>query len=377
MILIDVLICRKSNGIVTKSLKFRVKSKEVISVRIVVIYLIATIGCYGQYSFTGQIPPDSQNKTVYLSLVENYRKSSRVYSDQILMKTVADDTGNFIFEGDNLAAQNRIYRIHTDDCNEGNTEGSHFFRDCSSSKSILFIAKKGDSILFPLLRNNQSFCDIASTNPASGLLLEIDALKEEMILDFIEHNSDASIALNLRKWFLRFQNYGEKAKEPLAELYIYDFLSDRKNETYTYFLDDIKVNEYYQALEQRLLSTYPSSTFTLQYIQELKADTTIQGYDLSTAKASYSSYFWYGGSLLLICLTGYFGLQLKKRQIEKKALESLTPQELTILNAIKKNKTNKEIASDLFISLSTVKTHINNIYKKLDIDSRADVKNMF
>lgn len=348
-----------------------------VSLRRCIFLFFTTIACYAQYSFSGQISPDTQNRTVYLSLVENYRKSSRVYSDQILMKTKADDNGNFIFKGDSLSAHNSIYRIHTDDCNDGATDGSHFFRECSNSKSILFIAKKGDRILFPLLKNNQSFCDIVSTNSASGLLLEIDALKEAMILDFLEYSSDAAIALNLKKWFLRLQNFGKDTNEPLAELYIYDFLSGRKNETYAYFLDDLKVNAYYQDLEKRLTSLYPDRDFTQQYIQELKADSTIKLSDRSSAITFYPNYLWYAGSLLVIGLTGYYGLKLKKRHIEKKALQRLTAQELTIVNAIKDNKTNKEIATDLFVSLSTVKTHINNIYKKLDITRRADLKKMF
>jgi hypothetical protein len=160
-------------------------------------------------------------------MIENYRKSSRVYADQILMETQADDSGYFIFEGDNLLEQNNMYRIHTDDCNDNNTGGSHFFRDCISSRSVLFIAKKGDTILFPLMQNKQSFCAITSNNSASVLLLEIDGLKEDMILDFIGHNSDASISLNLKKWFHRLQKYGAEARDPLAELYVYAFLSER------------------------------------------------------------------------------------------------------------------------------------------------------
>jgi DNA-binding CsgD family transcriptional regulator len=310
-------------------------------------------------------------------MIENYRKSSRVYADQILMETQADDKGYFIFEGDNLSQQNNMYRIHTDDCNDNTAGGSHFFRDCSSSRSVLFIAKKGDTILFPLLQNKQAFCDIASNNAASGLLLAIDGLKEEMVLDFIGHNSDASVSLNLKKWFQRLQEYSEGVHEPIVELYVYDFLSDRKNETYTYFLKDLKKNEYYLALENRLIATYPNRNFTLQYIQERNAEASIQTPTLTVSKASQLSYFWYAGGLFLMCLTGYYGLQLKKRKVVKKALQHLTPQELTILSAIKKDKTNKEIATELFISLSTVKTHINNIYKKLKVNARADVKNMF
>ena len=40
------------------------------------------------------------------------------------------------------------------------------------------------------------------------------------------------------------------------------------------------------------------------------------------------------------------------------------------------DKTNKEIGSELFISVSTVKTHINNLYKKLNVTSRDEVKNL-
>ena len=37
------------------------------------------------------------------------------------------------------------------------------------------------------------------------------------------------------------------------------------------------------------------------------------------------------------------------------------------------NKTNKEIASALFVSVSTIKTHINNLYKKLEVTSREEM----
>lgn len=40
-------------------------------------------------------------------------------------------------------------------------------------------------------------------------------------------------------------------------------------------------------------------------------------------------------------------------------------------------KSNNEIAEQHFISLSTVKTHINNIYKKLNISSREELKNIW
>lgn len=49
-----------------------------------------------------------------------------------------------------------------------------------------------------------------------------------------------------------------------------------------------------------------------------------------------------------------------------------SPREIAVLELIYNGFSNKEIADKLFISLSTVKTHINNIYKILDVKNRRE-----
>ncbi|MEM0992636.1 MAG: helix-turn-helix transcriptional regulator [Bacteroidota bacterium] len=53
--------------------------------------------------------------------------------------------------------------------------------------------------------------------------------------------------------------------------------------------------------------------------------------------------------------------------------DKLTQQEQRVVSLIQQAKTNKEIAIELSISLSTVKTHTNNIYKKLEVSSRQEL----
>ena len=53
---------------------------------------------------------------------------------------------------------------------------------------------------------------------------------------------------------------------------------------------------------------------------------------------------------------------------------ALTAKELSILQLICEGKSNKAIAADNFIELSTVKTHINNIYSKLGVKNRKEVQ---
>ena len=51
--------------------------------------------------------------------------------------------------------------------------------------------------------------------------------------------------------------------------------------------------------------------------------------------------------------------------------EELTPSERKILQLIVAGKANKEIAYDLNVSENTVKTHIKNVFEKLDVSDRT------
>ena len=52
--------------------------------------------------------------------------------------------------------------------------------------------------------------------------------------------------------------------------------------------------------------------------------------------------------------------------------EPLTERELTVLRFLQSVLSNEEIASKLFVSVNTVKTHVRNIYRKLDVDRRRE-----
>ena len=55
-------------------------------------------------------------------------------------------------------------------------------------------------------------------------------------------------------------------------------------------------------------------------------------------------------------------------------LSRLTERQRKVYDLILLGKTNKEIMSELFIEQSTLKSHINQIYKKLNIKSRRELK---
>jgi NarL family two-component system response regulator LiaR len=51
--------------------------------------------------------------------------------------------------------------------------------------------------------------------------------------------------------------------------------------------------------------------------------------------------------------------------------EPLSGRETEVLKLLARGKANKQIARELFVATSTVKTHVNNIYRKLDVRSRT------
>ena len=347
--------------------------------KIKLVFLLAIITFYAkaQHSFSGHVDTNKWHDDVYLSLVEDYRKISGIHSEQIIAKIQADSLGYFSFKGNQLENSNKIYRIHVDNCANGSQDQNHFDGHCEDSEEILFIAKHNDTIVFPFSFDNEMFCSIESNNSKTDAFIKIDSIKNEMKFAYSEYRSEANRKLNNRKWFKTLQDFGEQLNEPIAELYIYSYLSDRGNDLHTYYLEDLKSNSYYDDLLIRLTDKYPESSYTKQYRSELNSDKyIILEEDNSTFDWTNILYIILGLSLL----TNLWFLFSRRKQQTKsisKIKEQLTKQEEKILNLLLENKSNKEIAEELFVSVSTVKTHVNNVYKKLNVQSRNEVLALF
>lgn len=65
--------------------------------------------------------------------------------------------------------------------------------------------------------------------------------------------------------------------------------------------------------------------------------------------------------------------------VEKRSeqLEELSPREEEVLSLIQKSYTNREIAEALYIEYGTVKNHVHNILRKLDVSSRHEAATIY
>jgi two-component system, NarL family, nitrate/nitrite response regulator NarP len=59
------------------------------------------------------------------------------------------------------------------------------------------------------------------------------------------------------------------------------------------------------------------------------------------------------------------------RGLKQDPIETLSPRERTLLEALSKGLTNRELARDLQISENTVKFHLSNLFEKLRVKNRA------
>jgi len=161
--------------------------------------------------------------------------------------------------------------------------------------------------------------------------------------------------------------------------------SDKNLQTIAIKLDSIKELHQKNLLKKEVLN---HTAFYKDFLVELKnanidsneflfLENEILKMSLVQESKKQSSFFkilfTFLGVLALFCLVFVFKFFRRKEEVQI----LLTKQENVIKNLVLSGKTNKEIASELHISLSTVKTHLHNIFKKLNISNRNELSLKF
>ena len=82
--------------------------------------------------------------------------------------------------------------------------------------------------------------------------------------------------------------------------------------------------------------------------------------------------FWVQRKLVNRFINGDFMSEISAEDSRQNKLDTLTPREQDVLRALVKGSTNKEIANELFISEKTVKSHLNQVFKKLNVSRRLE-----
>lgn len=78
--------------------------------------------------------------------------------------------------------------------------------------------------------------------------------------------------------------------------------------------------------------------------------------------------------ILLVCWLGILlGTTKKDIEFELAFQNQITDKEKKVIELVAQGKKNQEIADELYNDISTIKTHINNIYKKTGVKNRKEL----
>jgi DNA-binding CsgD family transcriptional regulator len=285
----------------------------------------------------------------YLSLIPDFNQLYSISNESIIKKSGIDGEGKFSFDCKDLPPGDHLYRLHFSKKGDpqasliiGGVEENHLFLIANSNSAIGIGIPGGRKLtggmIFSGYEPNKALLEI---NQIAGFLDTLDYYGPAVNRDFVRQ----AVYDNLRV-------YADTCSHPLISLYaLYHsrFESDYPNNTgfYEKYLRKWKKedSEYFRAFRARL-PVKESNPFLMSVLKFLV--------------------FALAGSGVFIYL------RLRKRK-GINPYQTLTVQERKIFSLLRNGRSNKEISDECGISVSTVKSHVNNIYTKLNISSRTDV----
>ena len=282
---------------------------------------------------------------IALNTLPKYEKSTWIASTEI------QEDGFFSFDKTLLSASNEMYLLHVNRI--------HKLQEERAQHRQLFILSSQDTIHFQ--KGKSFFADYSSTNLA-------DAEWQRLRNFEAKFYAQLQTAKNKNDAVYPIRSY---TKDSLQILLV-KLLSIKQLENNALLDTDIDANpSYYVALLQELkASDLPASEY--QFLERRLAFLT---QDIVEEKYALSQWMNLILGILVLCLLALFVWVKSKKQ--KTPNLGLSKQEYTIQKLMLSGKTNKEIASELFISVSTVKTHITHIYNKLNVGNRQELLRRF
>lgn len=334
-----------------------------------IIFLIGNY-CYGQYSISGYLDTPEKNKRVYLCLLK-FNELNSIGPDQLLTSTLTDSLGYFSFEGSLLSDKHALYRIYANLDEDVEGVQKYDMEDFKNFHNFIFSNK--DTIVFE--RNSKFwFSSNRNTNPIDKEWNAYGSYTDKLRQEFADFNYQNINSQTTEQYLRELKSFViEKKTHPLTTLIL---LGSLPKNSFKKDLNDEP--EFYVQLLGQLNDYYDNSFYAQQYKSFLD-----DLYKSETRKElAFFKKLSYG--LAILCLLFFAGivflfLKLKQaRTIQPTPVDfSLTTQEEKVAELMIADKTNKEIATELFISLNTVKTHVRNLYAKLEVGNRAEFVEKF
>jgi len=313
--------------------------------------MLCSFDCTAQSGIEGMIFPDTAQwaPIAYLSIIPDFTQMYVISNELIIQRSEIGADGIFRFDTKAMGQEDHLYRIHFSKKGEppasliiGGRDENHLFLVANSGSEIAISIEGRKQLLGRVTYSGyKSNLALQEINQIAGFLDTLDMYGPTVNRDFVREAV-----------YERLRRYADTCSVPLISLYaLYQsrFESDYQNNPafYKQYLRKWKHedSEYFNAFRAQL-PVKESPKILLPLLITLF-------------------------SIVIVTLVTI--LYIRKKRSVKSPYQSLTVQERKIFSLLKAGKSNKEISETCGVSLSTVKSHVNNIYSKLNLNSRTDV----
>jgi DNA-binding CsgD family transcriptional regulator len=306
-----------------------------------------------QPGIKGQISIDTTiwSPVAYLSLIPDFDNMYSISYEMIIDKSFIDSSGRFSFNTKYLPDEDNLFRIHIS--KKGDPPASLIIGGKDENHFFIIANKKSRLVIKDTCKTEFTKNIVVEGYSPNGMMRQIDRVAG--YLDSIDYNvSNGKPELIRNSIFGQLRQIADTCSNPLVSLYaIYKSKFERNysqnHQFYNSFLAKWKGERSSYFVEFRKKISASDNKLTLPIV--IGALLFIIGFIVSFA---------------------WFKLYRKRRNI----LQDLSVQERKVYALILEGKSNKEMSDILGISLSTVKSHVNNIYSKLDVNSRKEILNL-
>lgn len=312
------------------------------------------------YYIEGTVTLDEEwNQVVYLSHVEAFGRMHTISAAMIFDKAEVDSLGRFRFEGKYLLPEDNLYRIHV--CKVGDPV-STIIVGGQENNHVNFAMQPGDSII--VLNNGPVFSSVSIVDHELNTFI--------LALDDVVENYKASGMNTAGSLRMRKENaadevllLSQRSSSDFAKLFGAYTLLSRFESTGAVsgiegLVDDIDLDQTMYGAEVAFMANFKTG------------DSPV-----SPAESS-SDFKWLGtlfAALAAVVIAWWIVQQSQKTsggEQPKADITQLSVQERKVFAMLTDGLSNKEISHELNIGINTVKSHVQRIYKKLDINSRRE-----
>jgi len=298
--------------------------------------------------------------------------------DFILSKTIIDSDGTFSFENIVLPNDPRFYRIYM----VKNEFSTVEFNTSENRNFLHLILDNNSDLLIDLsLQDNRLQLIGLEGSVLNNSILQFDTQYNKQKEQFTSDLSKAQADFLNQQHDIYIKSFIDSSLNSMAGLYALYHIEEKET-------DFLRNSNFYFDFQKQIHNDFPEALYTQKYDELLESLVGFRDLvcEIPGVAPKWKDYLIIVESVLIIFLLGWGYILVSKLKRKRKLIDiespskiysNLTEKEKEILKLMSEGKSNKEIGSQLFVELSTVKTHINSIYKQIKVKDRRGAIEFF